>query len=253
MRRAIFWVYALSLITLATPLFAESAGENYYRNARKAYQAGRSEDALSLYLLAREVGRDDYWLWYGIAQCHFAAGRLDPALGALGLALVRDPNQAGSYILRARIRQRQMRYPAAEQDYAIALRIEPYNSFVCSQYAGLLERGGRRAQAYPYRARAAELAPNDAHILLAAARAALALDKFNEAKVWCLHASRAAPNAAESRALYCDLHLAWSDALRKSGDLARARELLSELLAKFPEGDHAAKARARLLALNRLE
>jgi tetratricopeptide (TPR) repeat protein len=234
-------------------LFAESAGENYYRSARKAYQAGRNEEAFSLYLLAREVGRDDYWLWYGIAQCHFAAGRIDPALGALGAALVRDANQAGSYILRARIRQRQMRYPDAEKDYAIALRIDPYNSFVCSQYAGLLEQSGHRALAYPYRVQAARLAPNDAHILLAAAKAALALEKFNESKTWCLHASRAAPETAAAQRLRCDLYLAWSDALRQSGEIARARELLSELLAKFPEGDHAEKARARLLALTRLE
>jgi len=233
----------------AMPLFAESAGENYYRSARKAYQAGRSEDALSLYLLAREAGRDDYWLWYGIAQCHFAAGRLEPSLGALGQALARDANQAGGYILRARIRQRQMRYPDAEKDYAIALRVDPCNSFACSQYAGLLERNGRRAQAYPYRVHAAELAPNDAHALLAAAKAALALGKFSEAKTWCLHASRLAPNAAGSQSLYCEIFLAWSDAARQSGDLALARELLSGLLAKYPEGAHAEKTRARLRAL----
>jgi len=155
-------------------LRAESAGQNYYRTARKAYQAGKSEEALSLYLLAHKVGRDDYWLWYGIAQCHFAAGRNDQTLAALGACLARDARQAGAYILRGRVRQRQMRYPDAEQDYAIALRLNPNDGFACSQYAWLLEQDGRRAEAYPYRVRAARLSPNDARALLAAARAALA-------------------------------------------------------------------------------
>jgi tetratricopeptide (TPR) repeat protein len=256
--KSIFTLFTIILFVLIeiaavpAPLQAESAGQNYYRAARKAYQAGRSEEALSIYLLARRVGRDDYWLWYGIAQCHFAAGRIDPALSALGAALARDARQSGAYVLRGRIRQRQMRYPDAEQDYAYALRLNPNDSFACSQYAYLLEQRACRAQAYPYRVRAARLSPNDARVLLAAAKAAAALDKCEEALVWCAHAARHAPDTPELISVQADIYLIWSDSARRIGDIARARELLNTLLSRWPEGEHVEKAEARQAALRNL-
>jgi tetratricopeptide (TPR) repeat protein len=244
--------FLLFVFFVPAPVSAESAGQSYYRAARKAYQAGKSEEALSLYGLALQVGRDDYRLWYGIAQAHFAAGRLAPALSSLGEAFARESRHSEAYVLRARIRQRQMRYPDAENDYAAALALNPADTFACSQYAWLLEQSARREQAYPYRVRAAELSPRDARTLLAAAKAALALEKLGDAEVWCARAVRVSPSAPGVEEFERELALAQADAARRSGEVQDAEARLHAILERWPAGEHAEKVRLRLEALARL-
>ncbi|MEM7623134.1 MAG: tetratricopeptide repeat protein [Planctomycetota bacterium] len=105
----------------------------------------------------------------GLAEQAFLAGKLERAAGRLKDALAYAPDSAGCHLLLARVRLEQNRLREAIGSVDRVLALEPRNEEALYVAGMISERAGDGERALASFLRAAELDPEDAHAVLAAA------------------------------------------------------------------------------------
>ena len=128
---------------------------------------------LKKYTLAKQYYQDvlesmpgDYTIWYNLAKVQIALNELENAKLSLNQALLINNSAIELYLDRAHINYKLSNLTEADNDYLLALQLEPTNPSVSIEYAHFLFETASYDKAIKQYQRALALQPHDLNVLL---------------------------------------------------------------------------------------
>ncbi len=134
-------------------------------------------------------------LWYNLAKAEIALGEYDNAELSINQAVLLDNSVVEFYLDRAQLHYKLSRLEGADNDYLIALKLEPNNPAIPIEYANFLWKTGAYLKAADQYEKAVELQPDDIELLINRAYLLQLAEQYPEAKsIWNEVLEKAAEN-----------------------------------------------------------
>lgn len=105
-------------------------------------------------------------LWYNLAKTQLALGEYKEAKASIDKAITIDNSVVDLYLDRAHINYKLNKLQDAENDYLVAIQLDPLNPVVPVEYATFLSRTGAFLKAANELQKALELEPGDLNLLI---------------------------------------------------------------------------------------
>jgi len=226
---ALLIALALALWILASPRPAEGQNvDHLYGQAGAAMEAGRYQDAASLYRQAGQLRPNDAEPLIGLGYALIRMGQLEDAIATLDRALAINPNSSQAHTNMGFALWQYGDRQKAVTSYTIATRLDPTNAMAFYNLGNSYSAMGSPAEAIGPITKAIELQPDfvDAFINLGSVRIALGDPGGAVAPL------RRAVSLAQGRPL---AHYNLGLALGRTGDMTAAAREHEWLQAESPE------------------